>query len=136
MVVSAREIAPEELAEIQTALETAVSRSTLRGVAGELGMSPSGLTNLLEGARPYGKTVAKLREWYARRVGLDQVRPATILHDLQQYVATLPSPECGVLDVLAAIEHAHVQARRPVPAWVGRVRNELPADAAHAARCP
>lgn len=36
----------------------------VRAVALEIGISPSGLTNFLEGATPYARTTAALREWY------------------------------------------------------------------------
>jgi hypothetical protein len=52
---------------IREALQRAVERGSLRAVAKEVGMSPTGLQGFLDGAEPYFKTVEKIRIWYALR---------------------------------------------------------------------
>jgi hypothetical protein len=50
--------------EIRSFAGERVERSSLRAVAFQLGMSPSGLSKFLGGASPYQKTVGKLEGWY------------------------------------------------------------------------
>jgi hypothetical protein len=50
--------------EIRSLAGERVERSSLRAVASQLGMSPSGLSKFLGGASPYQKTVGKLEGWY------------------------------------------------------------------------
>lgn len=56
-----------EIELIREALQRAVERGSLRAVAKEVGMSPTGLQGFLDGAEPYYKTLAKTRIWYALR---------------------------------------------------------------------
>lgn len=53
------------LTEILDALKRRRAETSLRGVAREVDLSPTGLSQLLDGATPYGKTVRKLLTWYA-----------------------------------------------------------------------
>jgi hypothetical protein len=41
-----------------------VERTSLRAVASQVGMSPSGLSKFLGSAAPYQKTIGKLESWY------------------------------------------------------------------------
>ncbi len=51
--------------EIRKALFAFIDRASLREAARGVGMSPTGLSNFLHGAEPYGRTVGKLSKWYA-----------------------------------------------------------------------
>jgi len=51
--------------EIRAALWAYLEVASLRQTAREVGMSPTGLSNFLNGAKPYTPTVRKLRTWYA-----------------------------------------------------------------------
>jgi hypothetical protein len=51
------------------AVREAIARSTLRTVAKDVGMSPSGLQKFLNGTNPYGKTRERLHVWYFREAG-------------------------------------------------------------------
>lgn len=56
------------LAPLRETVQRAVDATTLRAVAGEIGVSPQGLLNFLGGLqRPQPRTVQKLREWDLRR---------------------------------------------------------------------
>jgi transcriptional regulator with XRE-family HTH domain len=56
------------LAPLRETIQRAVDATTLRAVAGEIGVSPQGLLNFLSGLqRPQPRTVQKLREWDLRR---------------------------------------------------------------------
>ena len=54
-----------ELQVIRHALAESTDVHGLRRTAAELDMSPSGLRNLIDGAVPCGKTVRRVRAWYA-----------------------------------------------------------------------
>lgn len=55
----------DELDEIREALRHAVHTRSLRSVAREVGVSPTGLYGVIKGAEPYSKTYEKLVLWYA-----------------------------------------------------------------------
>lgn len=58
-------VVPEQLmAEIRSLAGEHVERTSLRAVASQIGMSPSGLSKFLGGAAPYQKTIGKLESWY------------------------------------------------------------------------
>lgn len=57
-VSACRGVTPEELERFRVALRDRVNRSTLRGVALEVDMSPSGLSKFMEkGTKPYAPTI-------------------------------------------------------------------------------
>jgi AcrR family transcriptional regulator len=49
------------------ALRLEVDKTSIRAVAAELGMSPSGLHILLGGSKPHPRTREKLVEWFVQR---------------------------------------------------------------------
>ena len=63
-----------DLEHARDVVAEAVEQGSLRGIAREIGMSPTGLKKLLAGTDPYGPTLRKLVPWYERRVL--QTRPA------------------------------------------------------------
>jgi len=58
------ESVPVPTDEIRTALRRYLEGESLRQTAREVGMSPTGLTNFLNGATPFTPTVRKLKKWY------------------------------------------------------------------------
>ena len=73
---------------LRRALTGSVSASSLRQVARDVGMSPTGLKNLLDGARPYSATRRKLECWYVRGGHMPDVHSAlSALEVLVQDVA-------------------------------------------------
>src|SRR4028118_2013034 len=50
---------------IRGALRQRIAETSLRATARELGMSPTGLQQMIEGASPYKKTVDRITAWYA-----------------------------------------------------------------------
>jgi hypothetical protein len=56
-----------DVAELRAAVAAEVERTSLRAVAADAGMSPTGLRKLIDGSAPYTKTLRKLRAWVARR---------------------------------------------------------------------
>jgi hypothetical protein len=57
-----------DLDEIRAELEAEIDRTSLRAVARAVGMSPSGLTKVLAGGRPYRQTLSRLRSWHVRQI--------------------------------------------------------------------
>jgi hypothetical protein len=118
-----RGVAPEDLERFRIALNGAIERSSLRAVAGEVGMSASGLTKFLQGGTPYGKTVQRLHAWYQRAAGLSRVPPEHIAEQLRRLMMTLPEPDRGVMALLETVDRAHRDAGRSPPEWVAHVRS-------------
>jgi hypothetical protein len=110
---------------MRAVLRDAVGARTLRAVAGELEMSPSGLSNFIAGTQPYGKTLHRFRAWFEREVGISGVPPPVVADQLRRFVWTLPDPDTGVRLLLDAVDRAHADAKMFAPGWVQRVRREL-----------
>lgn len=101
----------------------AIERSSLRGVAREVGMSPTGLQKFAGGAAPYRDTRRKLTEWFARRElppPGEQVTPdaakaalALLLHGLPARRRSLATQQ-----ILVLLRTAYDQSRTPSPAWL------------------
>jgi hypothetical protein len=128
------EIRDEELRQVRAALEEAVERRSLRHVARETGMSPSGLRGVLVGAAPYGKTWEKLRVWYAgsRPDPHRTLSPSTIAGLLRMLLRAVPEGErhAAIHRVLRAFEAAHAEAGAGEPAWLAEVRAMVDESAA------
>lgn len=114
-----------DLERYRIALDDAIALTSLRAVAREIGMSPSGLTNFLNGTHPYGRTLERVRNWYYSRAGVHQARPEEIISALRRFVVTLPEPNTGVARLLAAVDESYQNAGMYVPAWVGAARARL-----------
>ncbi|HLM67397.1 MAG TPA: hypothetical protein VK358_07715, partial [Longimicrobium sp.] len=68
-----------------------VENTSLRSVAREIGMSPTGLKKFLQGTAPYSPTLRRLRNWYVQYAAVQsgevQTQDATaalavLVHDL------------------------------------------------------
>jgi hypothetical protein len=110
------------------AVRLAIEGSTLRAVAKEIGMSPSGLQNFLDGAASYGKTKEKLRFWYFRRSGFSSYAVEDAAYILRRLVSSLPAPDHGVIAVLDAVESSYQRVGMYPPDWVRLMRHELSAE--------
>ena len=122
MARRAPEVTPEDLERFRIALENEIARTTLRATARKVRMSPSGLTKFLEGTKPYGRTVARVREWYYSEAGVHQTPPELIAAQLRRYVVTLPNPDRGLVNLLEAVDTSYRQAGMFPPEWVRTVR--------------
>jgi hypothetical protein len=107
------------------AVRQAIAYSTLRAVAKQVGMSPTGLQKFLDGTNPYGKTKERLRFWYFRQAGFSSFAVEDAAYILRRLVGTLPAPDHGVAGVLDAVEAAYQRAGMYAPEWVRLVRHEL-----------
>ncbi len=116
-------------ATIQHLRDTASARvegSSLRRVAKEIGMSPTGLKKFLQGTAPYSPTLRRLRKWYlqyggetAGAVGELEAGHALALltQDLPPNARTLAT--AGVLDSLG---QGYDAIGRERPRWVAELR--------------
>ena len=105
-----------------------VERTSLRGVAREIGMSPTGLKKFLLGTDPYSPTLRRLRKWYLQHAALatgevsyhDAAAALVVLiHDLQ------PEPRRQASDcMLDCLERAYEASGRPRPRWAADLRAE------------
>jgi len=116
----------EEFRHIREALREAVERISLRGVARELGMSPTGLRGLIDGAVPYVKTQRKVRVWlasYDRDVHGD-LPTSTIAGVLRRLLWRVPgqSRNGAEVRVLNGFEEAFRFAGVEAPAWIAEIR--------------
>ena len=107
------------------AVRQAIARSTLRVVARDVGMSPTGLRNFLDGTNPYGKTRERLQLWYFREAGFGSFPVEDAAYILRRLVGTLPTPDYGVAGLLDAVDTAYQREGMRAPEWVRLVRHEL-----------
>jgi hypothetical protein len=105
-----------------------VEHTSLRGVAREIGMSPTGLKKFLLGTAPYSPTLRRLRKWYVHHAELPsgelehqdaEAAIALLTHDLPG--ESRREAVNGVLDCLA---RGYDAAGRPRPRWVAELRRE------------
>src|SRR5215207_11576403 len=106
-----------------------VQQTSLRGVAREIGMSPTGLKKFLLGTAPYSPTLRRLRKWHVHHAALPageveyqdaEAAIAVLTHDLPGEPRR-ETAEC-VLDCLGRGYDATGRAR---PRWVAELRQEL-----------
>lgn len=105
------------LGELRKAVASRVQADSLRAVARDVGMSPSGLQKFLQGSSPYSATRQRLERWYVREsatyrsvISEESARAALgmLLHDL-------PMKQRGLAlrRMLDALEQAYPHNRRP-----------------------
>ena len=116
-------------ASIKHLRETAAARvenNSLRSVAREIGMSPTGLKKFLQGTAPYSPTLRRLRTWYVNFAALQHgiVEPedasnalSVLIHDL----APDPKPGTAVC-VLDCLGRGYDQSGRTRPGWIDELR--------------
>ena len=92
------------------ALRERVSNTTLRSVSEEVGLSHRGLSKLLEGTRPQGRTLEKLAKWYRNHAVPES--SARIVDALDTLLAGMP-------------ESARFQARRRTAKFITQIYGEV-----------
>jgi hypothetical protein len=105
-----------------------VERTSLRGVAREVGMSPTGLKKFLMGTAPYSPTVRRLRRWFLQYAALPTAEVThqhaesalvVLTHDLAPD-ARRDASEC----LLECLARAYEASGRAQPAWIAELRAE------------
>lgn len=123
--MSPSESAPT-VAEIRDAVAESVSSTSLRQVAREVGMAPSGLRKFLDGSRPYTATRRKLHRWYVRE-GHTDTTPFAARSALDVVVADLPPRHRAdaLRGMLESLRERYGRAKEPVPEWLAQLLDEL-----------
>ncbi len=95
---------------------------SLRSVAREVGMSPSGLQKFMDGSVPYLPTRQKLERWYVRETARsgDEMSLEVAMAALHLLVDDLPLARRrrALLDLVATLEAAYNGAEAPLPSWL------------------
>ncbi|HET7462081.1 MAG TPA: hypothetical protein VFJ82_12570 [Longimicrobium sp.] len=125
------EARPHQNATVQHLRDMAaarVERTSLRGVAREIGMSPTGLKKFLLGTAPYSPTLRRLRKWYLQHAALPtgevsyhdaSAALVVLIHDLR------PEPRRQASDcLLDCLGSAYEASGRARPRWVADLRAE------------
>ncbi|HEX5869212.1 MAG TPA: hypothetical protein VFY65_02285 [Longimicrobium sp.] len=112
--------------------ETAAARvenTSLRSVAREIGMSPTGLKKFLQGTAPYSPTLRRLRSWYVQyaavqsgNVGLEDATAAlnVLVHDLA------PDPRKDTAGcLLECVGRGYDQSGKARPAWMTELQTRF-----------
>lgn len=111
-----------DLDTLREAAREAVDASSLRAVAREIGMSPTGLDRILKGSQPYRAITRKLNDWYLRtmRVRGQRLGPETAREVLSLLTDHLPPDERGgaMEEVLEALRSRTARAGAAVPPWL------------------
>ena len=109
---------------LRQAASRSVSAASLRQVAREVGMSPSGLQKFLDGSSPYSATRKKLERWYVREGPPPDGRSAcaaveVLVHDLP------PAERVEATDrILVAVQQSR---GGKAPRWIKQLRLQLKA---------
>jgi len=112
-------VSPEQMRQ---AVTRAVLNTSLRQVARDVGMSPSGLDKYLTGiSEPYSQTRRKLEEWYVRNaVAHDGISDATAAASLTLLLDGI-APDLIARTrhlIIEAVVAAHRHGGTAPPAWV------------------
>ena len=108
-----------------------VENTSLRSVAREVGMSPTGLKKFLQGTAPYSPTLRRLRNWYvtyaAVQTGEVLTQDATaaiavLVHDLS------PAPRRNAAAcVLDCVTRGYEESGKTRPVWINELRAQYEA---------
>lgn len=117
------------LERVREALATRVEATSLRHVAREVGMSPTGLQKVLGGADSYSRTRRKLERWYVRETARygGAVDAAAVTTALRVAVHGLPpARRHQALDrLITELENAYTAGGQAAPSWLSEVRSSL-----------
>jgi hypothetical protein len=105
-----------------------VERTSLRGVAREVGMSPTGLKKFLMGTAPYSPTVRRLRRWFLQyaalpAAGITHQHAESALVVLTHDLAPDARRDASVC-LLECLSRAYEASGRAQPAWIVDLRTE------------
>ena len=111
-----------DLDTLRDGAREAVDASSLRAVAREIGMSPTGLDRILKGSQPYRAITRKLNDWYLRtmRVRGQRLGPETAREVLSLLTDHLPPDERSeaMEEVLQALRSRTARTGTAVPPWL------------------
>lgn len=128
------------LEPLREAVAKKVEARSLRQVAREVGMSPTGLQKFLAGATPYSATRRKLERWYVRETagyGGD-LTVGSALAALRVLVQDLPPrDQPGALtELVSLLEKVYRIQERAAPPWLRELRSLIEREAGGAGTEP
>lgn len=106
---------------LRDAVAREVSTLSLRGAAGEIGISPNALRNFLRGATPRTSTRVKLEAWLSRRTRRAKAPTVGALVRLVDAVGADLSPRQAAAlgrEIAVFLLDAYHERRQPPPRWV------------------
>ncbi|HET6229143.1 MAG TPA: hypothetical protein VFE05_03630 [Longimicrobiaceae bacterium] len=114
-------------AALRESVRTAVQAASLREVARDVGMSPSGLRKFLAGSSAYSATRRKLERWYVRRdatLQTDGLTGDSALRVVEVLVQELPPSRhlSATARVVSTLEEVYGAARVRPPGWMDELR--------------
>lgn len=115
------------LDQLRTVITARLATVSLRGVAREVGMSPSGLQKFVDGSVPYLPTRQKLERWYVREAarGETEVSAEVASAALDTLVRGLsPGPRQVLVRRLLAEMGAAYDTEGPRPPWLDQLARE------------
>lgn len=127
-MINPRDVPLEALREL--ALDR-VEQSSIRVLAGEIGLGPSTLHNFLTGATPHPRVRRKLAEWFVGEVGAGRAYPDQAYASALGILLSAVDPavrDDAAADVLGLLERVHVQNGTVAPAWLQRLREAAQPD--------
>ena len=119
--------APVPLDVLRAALRLAIELSSLRQVARETGLTPSGLEIALVSRRPRHKTLRKMQDWYVRHaaaVGCADVHTARAAFEVLLEGLPHDRRDALVADTLAKLGAAHRECGSNPPGWMAKLRGD------------
>ena len=122
---------PTSLERMRESVAIRVQATSLRAVARQVGMSPTGLEKFLRGGTPYARSRQKLHDWWMREGSTPraEVTSEGVSVALGALVRDLAPPfrDEAVRDLLRTLLAAYA-SRGPVPAWLDELCAEWLAD--------
>lgn len=127
---------PTTIDRLREMVSIRVQATSLRSVARQVGMSPSGLEKFLQGGMPYSGSRRKLYDWYTREGSQlrSDLTADGIAGALGRLVQELPGAhrDQAMVGVLGVLMEAY-DAQGAVPAWLSDLAQRSGVEAAPAA---
>jgi multidrug efflux pump subunit AcrA (membrane-fusion protein) len=106
---------------LREAVAVRVRYRSLRQVAREVGMSPTGLGKFMAGGQPYSATRVKLERWYVReRLPEETLSADAAALALRSLTDALPLDASGAVErrLLEVLTDAYAATPAGVPSWL------------------
>lgn len=112
------------IARLRAAVEARIAETSGRRTAGEIGISPQGLTKFLRGATPHPSTRVKLESWYLQHSYSADVQLADAVSMLARFLPPEARQNAAeeIIACIASLCHRH---GIPLPPELERLRQGL-----------
>lgn len=113
------------VSRIREAVARSVERQSLREVARNVGMSPSGLRKFLDGAEPYSSTRHKLDRWYFAEGG-GEITAKAAESALELLVQDLPpaSRREALEQLIRVLIRIYADRDQAQPSWLSQLEKD------------